>query len=66
MENELMQQTIILTEILLTLKLILREMRDGVDIDEDFYNNLFNVFDKTADVIISFLELLKETNQISD
>lgn len=57
-----MDQSIILTEILYTLKLILREMKDGVDIDEDFYNDLFQAFDKTADVVISFLELLKETN----
>ena len=54
-----MNQSIILREILYTLKLILREMKDDdVDIDEDFINSLFETLDKTADVVISFLELL--------
>lgn len=57
--EELMNQSIILREILYTLKLILREMKDDdVDIDEDFINSLFETLDKTADVVISFLELL--------
>ena len=44
---------------MITLKQILRQIKDE-DIDEEFYNNLFKIIDKTADVVMLHLQLINE------
>ena len=59
MQNQLFEQSILLQEIMITLKQILRQIKDE-DIDEEFYNNLFKIIDKTADVAMLHLQLINE------
>ena len=62
MENRLIeqqQQSMLLHQIMTVLKEILRQIKDQ-DIDEEFYNNLFSVIDKTANVVILHLEMINE------
>ena len=61
MENELIKQSLILQNIMTILKQILEEMKDG-DLNEDFYNNLFQVIDQTANATILFLQKIQKLN----
>ena len=61
MENELIKQSLILQNIMTILKQILEEMKNG-DLDEDFYNNLFQVIDRTANATILFLQEIQKLN----
>ena len=52
----------VLLQIMTVLKKILHQIKDkDKDIDQEFYNNLLSVIDKTADVVILHLEMINET-----
>lgn len=55
MENELIKQSLTLIDIMTTLKQILEKIKNGDDTDEDFYNELFQIIDRTANATILFL-----------
>ena len=54
--EELLTQTLIIIEIMTTLKQIMDEIKNAnTDINEDMINQLFEVIDRTSETMILFL-----------
>ena len=60
MENQLINQSLILIDIMTTLKQILQQIKNN-NINEEFYNNLYQVIDKTTDATLLFLMEMRAT-----
>ena len=55
------QQSVRLYNIMTVLTQILHEIKNKGD--EELFNRLFNVINKTADVVIAYLEMINETEK---
>ena len=67
MENqkELTEQSIILTNIMVLLKRLIENIKDQ-NVDKDFYNDLLEVINRTADSTIIFLQKIHDQNETNE